>query len=226
MDGNVFRFLARFYGEFTPVNSSDGKKIFNGLASSLLNTAKPALHNQAIMEFGALHCKPVNPSCDSCPFQSSCIANRSGQVSLLPVKSKTSNIKTRYFNYLLVHYNEKIFLNKRTSGDIWAQLYELPLIETLKRVSTENLMRTKQWQQYFSGKFDIKSDKQFAVHKLSHQHIYARVLEINLSAKPKKLFVNSFISVKPDEIHKYPVSRLVENMLNNSFKELFEAAEP
>ncbi len=224
VDGNVHRFLARLFGEFTPAKSSSGKKLFNELAESLLNREKPAIHNQAIMEFGALHCRPVNPECATCPFQNSCIAYRSDQVALLPVKSKTTLIKTRYFNYLLVHFDGKIFLNKRAPGDIWTQLYEPPLIETGKKISVDKLIHSNPWNEYFQSGFEVKSDKHFAVHKLSHQHIYARLIEIILTKKPKKLFVNSFISVVPEEIYKYPVSRLVENMLRVSLKELYEAA--
>lgn len=74
VDGNVYRVLARVFGILTPIDSTQGKKEFRELAETLLNKKDPALHNQAIMEFGALQCKPVNPDCSSCPLQSMCYA--------------------------------------------------------------------------------------------------------------------------------------------------------
>ena len=217
VDGNVFRFLSRIFGEFSPIDSSLGKKIFASLASEILNQKEPGLHNQAIMEFGALHCRPLNPGCNECPFQNGCIAFRSGQVQQLPVKSKTATIKNRYFNYLLVHYKKKIYFNQRSQGDIWAQLYELPLIESERKLSLEKLMNSEGWKNYFrNNTFHIRNDRQFKVHKLSHQHIHARMIDVEMKDQPKKLFVNSFISIKPEEMHDYPVSRLMETMLETS----------
>ena len=58
LDGNVSRVLSRYFAIDTPIDSSDGKKIFKELSQKLMNIEDPAIHNQAIMEFGALMCTP------------------------------------------------------------------------------------------------------------------------------------------------------------------------
>ena len=58
VDGNVYRVLSRIFGIDTPINSSKGIKLFKSLAEDKLNKVDSAIHNQAIMEFGALQCKP------------------------------------------------------------------------------------------------------------------------------------------------------------------------
>lgn len=68
LDGNVFRVLARYFGINTPINSTEGKKQFTDLAKSMLYQEDPATYNQAIMEFGALQCKPKSPDCAICPL--------------------------------------------------------------------------------------------------------------------------------------------------------------
>ncbi len=70
VDGNVFRVLARVFGIENEINSPEGKKVFTTLANSLISKKFPDFHNQAIMEFGAVHCVPKNPSCPTCHFQS------------------------------------------------------------------------------------------------------------------------------------------------------------
>jgi A/G-specific adenine glycosylase len=71
VDGNVFRVLSRYFGVDLAINSPEGKRQFEALAGELLDRYNPALHNQAIMEFGALQCKPVSPNCAVCPVQES-----------------------------------------------------------------------------------------------------------------------------------------------------------
>src|SRR5699024_10303561 len=59
VDGNVYRVLSRYFGIETPVNSTLGKKQFFDLAARLIDPDRPGDYNQAIMDFGALQCKPV-----------------------------------------------------------------------------------------------------------------------------------------------------------------------
>ena len=88
VDGNVYRVLSRIFGIETPIDSTSGKKEFNELANELLTKKNPADYNQAIMEFGALYCRPKNPDCTNCIFNDKCEAYRLNKINLLPVKSK------------------------------------------------------------------------------------------------------------------------------------------
>jgi A/G-specific adenine glycosylase len=72
VDGNVYRVLARYFGISTPINSTKGIKEFKQLAQSLIDIKNPGTHNQAMMEFGALVCKPKIPECNSCSINKIC----------------------------------------------------------------------------------------------------------------------------------------------------------
>mgnify|MGYP001598355526 CR=1 FL=1 len=130
VDGNVQRVLARVFGVSETFSSSEGEKKFYSLAGNLLNRKNPGNFNQAIMEFGAIHCTPVNPKCMKCIFRESCVAFQTGRVADFPVKSKKAKSRNRYFNYLVIHNGNNIFLDKRQKNDIWKNLYEFPLIES------------------------------------------------------------------------------------------------
>ena len=86
VDGNVYRVLSRYFGIKTPINSSAGIKEFKELAQTLIDPKQPGSYNQAIMDFGALHCKPQNPLCETCPLNDSCIALAKKTIKQLPVK--------------------------------------------------------------------------------------------------------------------------------------------
>ena len=76
VDGNVYRVMARVFGIDTDINSPKAKKEFFELANTLIHPEKPDDYNQAVMEFGALHCTPQNPKCTTCPVSKICVAKQ------------------------------------------------------------------------------------------------------------------------------------------------------
>lgn len=147
VDGNVYRVLSRWLGIETPIDSTEGKRIFAEVAAELLDKAQPGLYNQAIMDFGALQCTPVSPNCMFCPFIDTCVARQKGLVDTLPVKLHKAKVTNRYFNYIYVRMGAHTLINKRTGNDIWKNLYELPLIETESEVPEEKFYALPQWQE-------------------------------------------------------------------------------
>ncbi|MFM9908887.1 MAG: A/G-specific adenine glycosylase [Chitinophagaceae bacterium] len=130
VDGNVQRVLSRYFGVNTAIDTSKGKRFFDELAQSLLNKKSPSTYNQAIMDFGAVICKPQNPLCLKCIQKNDCVANKLNCVKELPVKEKRLIKKDRWFYYYLFVVNQKIYVRKRTQKDIWQNLYEFVLEET------------------------------------------------------------------------------------------------
>lgn len=139
VDGNVYRVLSRWMGIDEPIDSTKGKKLFAGLADELLDKKRPALYNQAIMDFGAIQCVPSSPSCLFCPLNDSCVALQTGKVDALPCKQHKTKVIPRYFHYIYVCAGEYTYLRKRPAGDIWQNLYEFPLIETSEAMEEEKL---------------------------------------------------------------------------------------
>ena len=130
VDGNVYRVLSRWLGIDTPIDSTSGKKEFAQAAQELMDKRRPALYNQAIMDFGALQCTPASPDCLFCPLADSCLALSQGRVDTLPVKQHKTKVTHRFFNYIYVRTGGYTFIRKRTGNDIWKNLYEPLLIET------------------------------------------------------------------------------------------------
>ena len=104
VDGNVYRVLSRIYGIDTPIDTTEGKKLFAALADELLDRQDPGGYNQAMMEFGALYCVPRSPQCGGCIFADRCMALATGRVEELPVKQGRTVVKPRYFNYFYVRH--------------------------------------------------------------------------------------------------------------------------
>lgn len=180
LDGNVFRVLARYYGIETPINSTEGKKIFTAIAKENLDHKHPALYNQAIMDFGATHCKPKLPLCEFCMFRPSCYALSKGQVDQLPVKLKAKASKDRYFNYFILKDNDRILMSKRGEGDVWQNLYEFPLLESNYSLSIPDVVSDEWFISCFGSDAELHVLQQQTKHILSHQNIYATFFEVRL----------------------------------------------
>lgn len=178
LDGNVYRVLARYFGISEPVNSPKAKKSFSILANEVIDPQNPAISNQALMEFGALQCRPKNPLCNTCPLQTGCEAYRRNLVDKLPVKIKKSPARDRYFNYFVVIREGRILINKRGPNDIWENLHEFPLIETESLMDVEDLLNSISFQSVF-GNVKISKIHQPVKHILSHQKIYARFIVLD-----------------------------------------------
>ena len=216
VDGNVYRVLSRLFGIQTPIDSSAGKKEFSLLAQNLLSKSQPGIHNQALMEFGALQCVPVNPDCGNCPLQTVCMAFDMNIVTLLPVKSKKNKSTNRYFNYIYIKFQGNTYLQKRLANDVWQNLFEFPLIESDHLLSTSELTDNDLFKSLMVGidEVDIHKISNPMKHILSHRVIYAQLILITISNKNKSL--NQFIQVPLKEIDRFAVSRLMELFLENS----------
>lgn len=204
VDGNVYRVLSRLFAIETPIDSNKAKKEFSELATNLLDKSKPGIHNQAIMEFGALQCIPVQPDCNACPFQKTCKAYKLDLVDKLPIKASKTKVRERFFNYFLIQYQSKIYIQKRTEKDIWQNLYELPLIESNKLFEPEEI-GTNDFLTNIEN-IEISSTTSTFKHILSHQRIFARFFSVTVSDKNN--YINQLIEINCNEIDNYAVSRL------------------
>lgn len=209
LDGNVFRFISRLFGIEKPIDTSTGKKEITNALDLIFNTQKPALFNQAIMEFGATHCTPKKPKCDTCIFNMQCEALGSKKVMSIPVKKGKTKILQVNHTYMCFIHDNKTYIEKRTAG-IWKNLYQFPLIE--EDIKPDGI--TKIINRYLKtpSKFEI-SEVFDSTHILSHRKIQASFFTIHLDTSPIFLKNNIFEIPLADLTTRYPVSILTQNYL-------------
>ena len=218
LDGNVFRILSRIFGIDTSVNSPEGTKQFSLLANELIPENDPALHNQAVMEFGALFCTPVNPRCQDCAFKESCIAFRKDLVTVLPIKTKRKQSRRRYFFYLVIERDKSLLMKKRQEKDIWHGLFDFVLIEKNKPAKTESLIKEAEIQKWCHESDDLRISKTYK-HILTHQTIHCRFIHIK-KKDPLLSGDHGFGFYSTAEIERLPkpalISRFLQEQKNHS----------
>ena len=216
VDGNVYRVLSRLFDIDTPINNSEGQTFFAKLADEMLNRKQPGLHNQALMEFGALHCTPKNPNCLLCPLQAQCLAFTHQTVMQRPVKLQKTKVTTRYFNYLVIKTNNGVYMHKRSDNDIWKNLYDFPCIESEQPMSVEKIIATEQFKQIIENKpFTIIKISPVFIHKLTHRTILAQFIEIKLEQKLLQIKTKDLFLALETDLDNFPIPRLIDLYLNN-----------
>jgi A/G-specific adenine glycosylase len=126
VDGNVKRVLARLYVMKEPVNQSPAIKIFQQAAAELLDTREPGTFNQALMELGALICKPRNPLCPTCPVRTWCLAYQNDRISEFPRKLKKQAPPQYPIAVGVVFKNNRVLITRRKSDGLLGGLWEFP----------------------------------------------------------------------------------------------------
>ena len=210
VDGNVYRVLSRYFGIHDAIDQNSGKKNFKNVAEQLLPSVHNDQYNQAIMEFGALQCKPKRPDCSTCPLSVNCIALKEQTIDQLPYKSKKLKKKKINLHYLVFTNDENILIRQRRGLGVWEGLYDFASLEMTGKISQNKIL------QYSKETFDftiteilepITSYK----HILSHIEYQASFWELTIDSDSGK--TEKFKWIKRSSIGDYPVSRLVEKYL-------------
>jgi A/G-specific adenine glycosylase len=209
VDGNVQRVLARYFGISTPVDTTTGKKLYQELATELLDEKQPGKYNQAIMDFGAIICKPRNPLCGQCPQQHDCEAYKIGAIANLPVKEKKLVKRHRWFYYFVIEAGDYIYIRKRTASDIWQNLHEFVLFESPEAAPFPHHHFLKS----FLGDqpFVISTQSRVYVQHLTHQTIHGQFLQVSV---PGTVSVPSpYLRIPRQNLKDYALPRMLNHFI-------------
>lgn len=216
VDGNVFRILSRVFGITTPVDSTEGKKQFQVTAEKALDHQTPGLYNQAIMDFGATVCKPMQPLCSTCTLNKICIAYKTAVVNKLPAKEKVLKKKNRWFTYIIFQVNDKVLVSKRTAKDIWQNLFELYLVETDTNpewvsTSVADFLQT----QVGLNHFEVAQISTAAPQLLTHQNIKGYFITVKLKKVPQQLAAEGSLWLSQTQIAELAFPAFINQYLQN-----------
>jgi A/G-specific adenine glycosylase len=214
VDGNVYRVLARYFGVDEPINSVKGQKTFQQMANDLLDQNQAGLHNQAIMEFGAMLCKPKNPDCGGCPLRPGCYAYVNKAITSLPVKLNKLKIRERFFNYFLFTDGATALMNKRGDKDIWANMYDLPMIETQTQLDIDELLKLNELKQLFGDDIKFLEASPIKKHILTHQILFVRLIKVQ--GQPQQIKSDWFYA-NVDKLKNLALPRIIHLLLEDVF---------
>lgn len=126
VDGNVKRVLSRLFEIDTPINKNGVNRYFGRMAEGLLERRQPGTYNQAIMELGALICRPKAPECTQCPISPMCQALGNGTVGQYPKRIRAARLPEYKIAIGVVFKKDKVLITKRRPKGLLGGLWEFP----------------------------------------------------------------------------------------------------
>jgi A/G-specific adenine glycosylase len=128
VDGNVKRVLSRLLEIDSPVNRSNAHKIFKVPAGRFICPKRPADFNPAIMELGAVVCRPKNPVCGTCPLSALCLANRHQTTADYPKRDASRKVPHRHLAIGVIMKKGKMLVVQRQMDGFLGGLWEFPAV--------------------------------------------------------------------------------------------------
>ncbi|BCR35930.1 A/G-specific adenine glycosylase [Mariniplasma anaerobium] len=196
LDGNVIRVLSRYLNLNDDFRVEKNKKNLDQINQEIIESARPRIYTQSLMELGALICRPKNPKCEICPLNEHCIAYELNIQETLPVMAKLKDKKE--FNYItlkLYDKNDQIVLRKRTES-LLEGMYEYPQFES------ESIFDVISTLESNGVVIDVINKEMNYKHIFTHQIWYMKVFEARL-LKGKDL---SWMMVDKEKIKQLPMA--------------------
>jgi A/G-specific adenine glycosylase len=127
VDGNVERVIARLYAVEAPVPAA--KPELKRLAAGLVREDRPGDWAQALMDLGAVVCRPKAPLCERCPLREVCAAHARGEPEAYPRRAKRAARPHRHGAAFLLLRGDRVGLVRRPPSGLLGGMLALPSTE-------------------------------------------------------------------------------------------------
>jgi A/G-specific adenine glycosylase len=126
VDGNVKRVMARLFAIGDSVDRTAGARAVEEAAQALLAADDPGSYNQAVMELGAMVCRPVSPACAQCPVMNACAARAAGDPEAYPVRDARRKVPRARIAVGVVSDGARVLITRRAETGMLGGLWEFP----------------------------------------------------------------------------------------------------
>jgi A/G-specific adenine glycosylase len=124
VDGNVERVIARLYAVEAPLPAA--KPELKRLAAGLVTNERPGDWAQALMDLGAVICRPKAPLCDRCPLAAVCQARAQGDPETYPRRAAKAARPRRFGHVFVLTKGREIALVRRPPKGLLGGMLALP----------------------------------------------------------------------------------------------------
>ncbi|MCO7175305.1 A/G-specific adenine glycosylase [Sporolactobacillus kofuensis] len=166
IDGNLMRVLSRVFLIDDDISKQKTRKKFEALASNLIIETVPSAFNQALMDLGAMICRPKTTECTECPIQNYCLAYKEGVQLEYPVKTGKAKLRTLNYAVLLItDEHGRYLIEQRPEQGLLAGMWQFPMV-ALDEYAEQS--QREQFIQSRVGKIDFRQQSFTYTHRFSH----------------------------------------------------------
>lgn len=198
VDGNVKRVISRLFATHDEAEP---------YAQRLLATEDPSSFNQAMMELGALICKPKQPNCAGCPVNLYCQAYQTDKVLEFPEIKSKKKPDNLWVHVLILNDQDRYYLEPRANSGRYAGMWQLPTYETVE----EHADIQSIWSKNYGVSSPLKKLNHFK-HQLTHKTMWVQSYTHNTDSK--KISTQEGTWLTRSEIAQKPLPKLYLKVLD------------
>ena len=125
VDGNVARIVARLVALPAPI--AESRAAIAATVAELIPANRPGDFAQAMMDLGAMVCRPRNPDCAACPLRADCAAALAGQAEAYPRRAAAKSRPVRFgAAYFAARRDGSFLARRRPAKGLLGATLELP----------------------------------------------------------------------------------------------------
>jgi len=204
VDGNVKRVLSRLFLIDLPVNKASSLETFGQVASELIPSRRPGIFNQAMMELGAMVCRPSNPLCSTCPLMKNCRAFQTQQMGRYPQRVRTKPVPTHHIAVGVVYKKDRVLITRRRPEGLLGGLWEFPGGKIGKKETAEQAC-VREIKEEVNLHIKIDSAVTRVKHAYTHFKVVLDVFRCSyVSGRVKLNGPVDFRWIRPAEVDAYP----------------------
>lgn len=218
LDGNVKRVIARLDCSDIPVNDPKANKHYQKRADDLLFQNNSGDYNQAVMELGALVCRPQVLDCKNCPVNKYCKAFESNQTSEYPIKIARKKVKTKEMVSLIFEKDDQLWMIQNEENALLGGLWSFPQFEVRNNESINDIL----------DKIILKSTKiiqrepiQLPPVTHTYTHFKENIIPVVMRVDLEAIRVNGLskaVWVSPEMLKKLPITGACKKILQQHKK--------
>lgn len=196
VDGNVLRVTKRIAGSYDDITKERVKKELWADLIQIMPVDRPGDFNQSLMELGATVCLPNGkPLCDECPVMHLCNAFHKNLIMEIPVKQAKKERRKEEHTIILMEYQDKYAIRKRSEKGLLAGLWELPNLEG--KLSRQEVQEALSAWGFSASKIDPMGQ---AKHIFTHIEWHMIGYRVFLNDSPEKIINHDNIWVDKKEL--------------------------
>ncbi len=218
VDGNLRRVLSRLFDFSEDPRTTSGERHLRELAAPLLPRGSASLFNQALMDLGAMICKPQNPECEGCPVNVFCLSYERGTQGDRPITKKRSAIPHYNVAAGILEIDEKVLIARRPAGQLLGGLWEFPGGKCDQGEDITQCLQ-REWKEELGA--DIQASRKLGEFRHAYTHFKVTVHAYSCrlkSGKPRAIEHSEIRWVGAQDLGAYPmgkIDRAIANELAN-----------
>ncbi len=176
LDGNVVRVVSRLEGYAGGAERAAGRRRLAGAAARLLDPRRPGDSNQALMELGAVICRPRAPRCPDCPLAAGCVALAEGEPERYPPpRARRPTERLRRLSALVEDGSRVLLVRRAADSELLAGFWEVPWVEWSRPRAAERRLAER-----YGGSWRLGPSRGWLRHGITFRALELEVREARL----------------------------------------------